>query len=63
MDVSQLTNRFYTTDTARTTQSIGLGLSIVQSLVTSLGGKMVLQSDNDIFTVNLIFRTTSSIPQ
>ncbi|MCT3035087.1 sensor histidine kinase [Pediococcus parvulus] len=63
IDVSQLTNRFYTTDTARTTQSIGLGLSIVQSLVTSLGGKMVLQSDNDIFTVNLIFRTTSSIPQ
>jgi len=59
IDVNQLTNRFYTTDTARTTQSVGLGLSIVQSLVTSLDGKMTLQSEDNIFTVNLIFRITS----
>lgn len=62
IDVNQLTNRFYTTDTARTTQSFGLGLSIVQSLITSIGGKMSIQSANNIFTVNLVLRTTTPTP-
>lgn len=62
IDVSQLTNRFYTTDTARTTQIVGLGLSIVQSLVTSIGSKMSIESVNNIFTVNLVLRTTTPTP-
>lgn len=55
--VDQLVDRFYTTDAARTTQSVGLGLSIVQSLTTTLGGKMKLEADDDSFTVKLTFRT------
>ncbi|NVO87285.1 HAMP domain-containing histidine kinase [Lactobacillus rhamnosus] len=55
--VDQLVDRFYTTDAARTTQSVGLGLSIVQSLTTTLGGKMKLEAHDDSFTVKLTFRT------
>lgn len=55
--VDQLVDRFYTTDAARTTQSVGLGLSIVQSLTTTLGGKMKLEAHDDSFTVKLTFPT------
>lgn len=55
--VDQLVDRFYTTDAARTTQSVGLGLRIVQSLTTTLGGKMKLEAHDDSFTVKLTFRT------
>ena len=55
--VDQLVDRFYTTDAARTTQSVGLGLSIVQSLTTTLGGKMKLEAHDDSFTVKMTFRT------
>lgn len=55
--VDQLVDRFYTTDAARTTQSVGLGLSIVQPLTTTLGGKMKLEAHDDSFTVKLTFRT------
>ena len=55
--VDQLVDRFYTTDAARTTQSVGLGLSIVQSLTTTLGGKMKLEAHDDSFSVKLTFRT------
>lgn len=55
--VDQLVDRFYTTDAARTTQSVGLGLSIVQSLTATLGGKMKLEAHDDSFTVKLTFRT------
>lgn len=55
--VDQLVNRFYTTDAARTKQSVGLGLSIVQPLTTTLGGKMKLEAHDDSFTVKLTFRT------
>lgn len=57
LHVDQLVDRFYTTDAARTTQSVGLGLSIVQSLTTTLGGKMKLEAHDDSFTVKLTFRT------
>ncbi|QVI36024.1 HAMP domain-containing histidine kinase [Lacticaseibacillus chiayiensis] len=55
-NVEQLADRFYTTDTARTTQSVGLGLSIVQSLTTTLSGKMAIDAHNHTFTVKLTFR-------
>ena len=55
-NADQLVDRFYTTDSARTTPSVGLGLSIVQSLTTTLGGKMTLQADRQQFAVTLTFR-------
>ena len=55
--VDQLVDRFYTTDAARTTQSVGLGLSIVPSQTPTLGGKMKLEAHDDSFTVKLTFRT------
>ncbi|KRK12582.1 two component sensor transduction histidine kinase [Lacticaseibacillus zeae DSM 20178 = KCTC 3804] len=57
--VERLADRFYTTDTARTTQSVGLGLSIVQSLTTTLSGKMVIDAHDHTFTVKLIFREST----
>ncbi|WP_125767552.1 sensor histidine kinase [Lapidilactobacillus wuchangensis] len=50
-----LTERFYTSDTAHTYQSTGLGLNIVQSLTTTLGGKMLLTTDPQQFQVQLQF--------
>lgn len=58
--VDAMTTAFYTTN-ADATQSLGLGLNIVQSLVTTLGGKLSLQTDDTTFTVQLIFRTTPPI--
>lgn len=55
-DSKKLINRFYTADISRNNQSIGLGLSIVQSLVTTLGGKMIFNNNNNDFTIKLIFK-------
>lgn len=57
--VERLADRFYTTDTARTTQSVGLGLSIVQSLTTTLSGKMAIDAYDHTFTVKLTFREST----
>ncbi|KRO00573.1 sensor histidine kinase [Companilactobacillus kimchiensis] len=51
-----LLNRFYTADDSRANQSVGLGLSIVQSLVTTLGGRVKLQTDNNKFKIQLVFK-------
>ncbi len=53
---SILLNRFYTADNSRNNHSIGLGLSIVQSLVTTLGGRVQLTSKGNHFEVNLLFK-------
>ncbi|GEO46377.1 sensor histidine kinase [Companilactobacillus kimchii] len=55
-DSNQLLNRFYTADNSRTNHSVGLGLSIVQSLVTTLGGRVNLETDHNKFKVILIFK-------
>ncbi|WP_334332845.1 sensor histidine kinase [Companilactobacillus sp. HBUAS59544] len=55
-DSNQLLNRFYTADSSRNNQSIGLGLSIVQSLVTTLGGKVKLDTRPNNFQITLIFK-------
>ncbi|WP_203641204.1 sensor histidine kinase [Levilactobacillus andaensis] len=54
---SVTTEQFYTTDN-HSTESLGLGLNIVQSLVTTLGGKLAIKTGNRQFTVRLTFRTT-----
>lgn len=50
-----LTQQFYTTN-AHSAQSLGLGLTIVQSLVTVLGGKMSISTTSHTFAIKLIFR-------
>ena len=55
VDVDRLMARFQTDDQSRTKiSSTGLGLSIVDSLVDSLGGSMSLESTNGIFLVHLL---------
>ena len=61
VDVDRLMERFQTDDQSRTEiRSTGLGLSIVDSLVDSLGGSMNLVSTNGIFLVHLLL---SDAPQ
>ena len=61
VDVDRLMERFQTEDQSRTKiRSTGLGLSIVDSLVDSLGGSMRLESANGIFLVHLLL---SDAPQ
>ena len=61
VDVDRLMERFQTDDQSRTKiRSTGLGLSIVDSLVDSLGGSMRLESANGIFLAHLLL---SDAPQ
>lgn len=61
VDVDRLMERFQTEDQSRTKiRSTGLGLSIVDSLVDSLGGSMRLESANGIFSIHLLL---SDAPQ
>ena len=61
VDVDRLMERFQTDDQSRTKiRSTGLGLSIVDSLVDSLGGSMRLESANGAFLVHLLL---SDAPQ
>ena len=61
VDVDRFMERFQTEDQSRTKiRSTGLGLSIVDSLVDSLGGSMRLESANGIFLVHLLL---SDAPQ
>lgn len=55
-DPSQLINRFYTADQSRSNHSVGLGLSIVQSLVTTLGGRLSLSTKDTWFNVTIILK-------
>ncbi|WP_152536929.1 sensor histidine kinase [Lentilactobacillus farraginis] len=56
-DPAQLLNRFYTADQSRTNQSVGLGFSIVQSLVTTLGGRLHLTSEDGWFRVTVTLKS------
>ncbi|GEP23557.1 sensor histidine kinase [Lentilactobacillus diolivorans] len=55
-DPAQLLNRFYTADQSRSDQSVGLGFSIVQSLVTTLGGRLHLSTEDGWFRVAVILK-------
>lgn len=54
-NVDHLVERFYTNDQART-DSTGLGLSIVASLMTQLDGTLELSAVSGWFTASLVFR-------
>lgn len=53
---SQLTNRFVTEDTLQANQSVGLGLDIVRSLVTTLGGQFNVGNEAGDFVSTITFR-------
>lgn len=55
-ETAQLTDRFYTQDTQSDRRSTGLGLDIVRSLVTTLGGQLHVTSQDDTFTSTITFR-------
>lgn len=57
MDFSpdEITERFVRGDKARTTQGHGLGLAIASSFVHNMGGKLVVETDGDLFKVTLRF--------
>lgn len=57
----ELLNRFYTADESRTNQSVGLGFSIVQSLVTTLGGRLQLATEDDWFKVTVVLKPLQEI--
>ena len=55
IDMSQVFERFYKADSARTHTSAGLGLSIAKGLAERMGGSADASLDGNIFTVRLEF--------
>lgn len=53
IDVSQVFDRFYKSDGARTQISTGLGLSIAKELTLRMKGNISASLNNDIFTVKI----------
>ncbi|MBO4900233.1 MAG: HAMP domain-containing histidine kinase [Lachnospiraceae bacterium] len=56
-DLSELTERFIRGDESRTSEGSGLGLSIAKSLTELMGGTFNLYSENDLFKVEIAFKT------
>ena len=56
-DLSELTERFIRGDESRTSEGSGLGLSIAKSLTELMGGTFAIYSDNDLFKVEIVFKT------
>lgn len=57
IDVSQVFDRFYKSDSARTQTSTGLGLSIAKELTLRMGGEISANLDDDTFTVKIVYPT------
>ena len=55
VDINTLTERFVRGNKSRTTEGFGLGLSIAESLVTSMGGKLDITNSRDQFIVKITF--------
>lgn len=56
VDVSQVFERFYKADEARSVASSGLGLSIAKELVERMGGKINARIEDNIFCINISYR-------
>ena len=56
VDVSQVFERFYKADEARSVTSSGLGLSIAKELVERMGGKINAQIEDNRFCINISYR-------
>ena len=57
IDTSQVFERFYKADEARSVTSSGLGLSIAKELVERMGGKINAQIEDNRFCINISYRT------
>ena len=57
VNVDTLKDRFVRGDKSRNTEGFGLGLSIAESLVSSMGGKLDIESVKDEFLAKLSFMT------
>ena len=53
IDLENIFTRFYKKDKARTSNSTGLGLTIVKELVESMDGKIEASIDGDIFKIEI----------
>lgn len=56
IDPKDLFTKFYKTDRSRSQQTSGLGLSIIESLMTKMNGKVSATVDQDEFTIHLTFK-------
>ncbi len=56
VDVSQVFERFYKADEARSVTSSGLGLSIAKELVERMDGKINAQIEDNRFCINISYR-------
>lgn len=56
-DLNELTERFIRGDVSRTSDGNGLGLSIAKSLTELMNGKFELDSEADLFKVEICFET------
>ena len=54
LDVGQMFERFYTSDTARSDQTTGLGLAISKALIEQMGGRIVASLEADLLTVEVV---------
>ena len=55
ISTEELMQRFVRGDSARNTEGSGLGLSIANSLMELMGGKLTLTLDGDLFKAALVF--------
>lgn len=55
IDIKKIFSKFYKADTARTSNTTGLGLSIAKSLVERMDGTIVAEIENDMFLIRVIF--------
>jgi len=55
IDTSQLFDRFYTADAARTNNSTGLGLAIVKELATQMGWKVEAETVDELVLIQVAF--------
>lgn len=58
-DISQIFERFYTTDKSRNRKTTGLGLSIAKKLISKMGGDIRAWYKNDIFGIIINFKINS----
>lgn len=56
IDTSQVFERFYKADEARSVTSSGLGLSIAKELVERMGGKIHAQIEDNRFCINISYK-------
>lgn len=55
IDTSQVFERFYKADAARSKNSTGLGLSIAKELVIRMNGKIEAKVEGDMFGIEIVF--------